>query len=139
MVQRVRIPLLEAKIRAVVAISLLDSIKRPAVTASPVGTLWARFSFGVVDAFFVGAADNAVCDYNRPNFLRFDECDDLFSNVSIHTYIRFLREPAFQRISIAVFAPEDADRNLRSNLCGRPVEGDGRNRVSAESLLHFSS
>jgi len=117
---------------------LLDSFKRPAVTASPVGTLWTGFSFGVVDAFFVRTADDAVCNYNRPNFLCFDECSDLFSDDRIRTYIRILRDPAFKRIGFEVLLFEDANCDFRGGLCSRPVEGYGRNRVSAESLLYLS-
>ena len=62
----------------------------------------AGFSFGVVDAFFVRAADDAVGNYNRPYVLCFDECSDLFSDDRIQTYIGFLREPAFERIGFEV-------------------------------------
>jgi hypothetical protein len=117
---------------------LLDSFERPAVTASPVGTLWAGISFGVVDAFFVRAADDAVGNYDRPNVLCFDECSDLFSDDGIQTYIGFLREPAFERIGFEVFLFEDADCDFRGGLCSRPVEGYGRDRVSAESPLYLS-
>ena len=116
---------------------LLDSFERPAVTASPVGTLRAGFSFGVVDAFFVRAADDAVGNYNRPNVLCFDECSDLFSDDRIQTYIGFLREPAFERIGITVFISEDANCNFRGGLYGRSIESDGRNRISAKSVLYL--
>lgn len=94
-----------------------------------------RISFVVVNAFFMRIADDALCKYNRPNILCFDECGDLFSDDGIQTYIGSPRGPAFERISIAVFLSEDANCDFRGDLCGRPIEGDGRSRVSAESLL----
>ena len=117
---------------------LLDSFKRPAVTASPVGTLWAGFSFGVIDSFFVRTADDAVCNYNRPNSLCFDECSDQLSDTDIRTYIGILREPALKRIGFEVFLFEDADCDFRGGFYSRPVEGYGRDRVSTESLLYLS-
>jgi hypothetical protein len=86
--------------------------------------LRAGFSFGVVDAFFVRAADDAVGSYNRPNVLCFDECSDLFSDDGIQTYIGFPREPAFERIGITVFISEDAPCDFRGGLYGRSIESD---------------
>ena len=63
---------------------------------------------------------------------------DLFSDDGIQTYIGFLREPAFERIGFAVFLFEDANCDFRGRLCSRPVEGYGRDRVSAESPLYLS-
>ena len=101
--------------------------------------MWAGFSFGVVDAFFVRTADDAVCNYNRLNALCFDECSDLFSDDGIQTYIGFLREPSFERIGFTVFISEDANCDFSGGLYGRPIEGDGRNRISAKSLLDLSA
>ena len=96
--------------------------------------MWAGFSFGVIDAFFVRTADDAVCNYNRLNVLCFDECSDLFSDDGIQTYIGFLREPSFVRIGITVFISEDANCDFSGGLYGRSIEGDGRNRVACDSL-----
>ena len=92
----------------------------------------AGFSFGVVDAFFVRAADDAVGNYNRPNVLCFDECSDLFSDHGIQTYIGFLTEPAFERIGFEVFLFEDANCDFRGGLCSRPVEGYGCEQAICE-------
>ena len=43
-------------------VASLDALTSEAVAASPVRTLRAGLSFGVVDAFFVRAADEAVGD-----------------------------------------------------------------------------
>ena len=55
--------------------------------ASPIRTLRAGFSFGVVDAFFMGTANDSVHNHNRLNFMCFDKCDDFFSNAQIGPYV----------------------------------------------------
>jgi hypothetical protein len=67
--------------------------------------------------------------------LRFDEFIAPLSDDDIDTYIGILKEPAFKRIGIAVLLSDDANSDFRGSRCGRPIEGDGRNRVSAKSLI----
>ena len=40
----------------------VDALAREAVAPGPVGALWARFSLGIINAFFVRAANEAVGD-----------------------------------------------------------------------------
>jgi hypothetical protein len=57
----------------------MNTLASEAVVPGPVGTLRAPFSFGVVDAFFVRAADDAVGDDYGLGGVLFEEGDDLLA------------------------------------------------------------
>ena len=62
---------------AIAAIHSVDSLLGPAITPHPVRALRTILSFGIVHAFFVGAADDAVGDYGGADRAGLEEGDDL--------------------------------------------------------------
>jgi hypothetical protein len=75
----------------------------------------ARFSFGVVDAFFVRAADDAVGDDYGLGSVLFEEGDDLLAHSGVGAHVHALGEPTFERSRLVALVAHDADDHLRSS------------------------
>ena len=65
---------------AIAAIHSVDSLLGPAITPRPVRALRTILSFGIVHAFFVGTADDAVGDYAGPDRVGLEEGHDLLAD-----------------------------------------------------------
>lgn len=115
----------------------LDAFTGETVAPSPVGTLGARFSLGVVDAFFVRAADETVGDDYGLGGVLFEEGEDLLSNGVIGAHVGIFAEPAFKGVGLLAFVTHDGNNDFRSEFGRWAVEGDGSDRIAAKALLDF--
>jgi hypothetical protein len=70
--------------------SSVNAFTRPAVAASPVRALRTRSAIGVIDAFFMGTADEPVCHHHRPGSVCGQKRNHLFANFGVRPYVGVL-------------------------------------------------
>jgi hypothetical protein len=98
---------------------------------APVRALRTILSFGVVHAFFMGAADDAVGDDGGADRMGLEEGDDLLADGGIMAHVQTaVGEPALQTIRLVILGKDNAGGDFGGQLVGRPIEGDRRDRIS---------
>src|SRR2546430_7864680 len=106
----------------------LDALASEAVATSPVRTLRAGFSLGVVDALLMRTSDKAIGDDHGLGGVLFEEGENLIANLEVGTHVEIVGEPALEWIRLAAFVAHDGDNDFRGEICGWSVEGDGGDR-----------
>ncbi len=117
----------------------MDHVARPAVPVSPKWTPGTGLTLGVVDAFLMGATDDAVSHYDRFHPMPLDEFKNLAANRRVGPNIVVLGEPAFQWVGFSTFRREDGNDDFCSAAVIRAVERHRRHRVSPETPAFFLS
>lgn len=117
--------------------SSLDALASEAVATSPVRTLRAGFSLGVVDAFLMRTSDEAIGDDHGLGGVLFEEGENLLANDGVGAHVGVFREPTFKGVGFAAFVTHDGDNDFRSEFGRWAVEGDGGDRIAAKALLDF--
>ena len=113
----------------------MDALAGETVAPRPVGALRAGFSLGVVDAFFVRAADEAIGDDHGLGGVLFEEGDNVLANGEVVAYVGIFGKPAFEWIRLVTLAAHDADNDLRGKSGCWPIESDSSDRVALKALL----
>jgi hypothetical protein len=113
----------------------VDAFAREPVATGPVGAPWTGFSLGVINAFFVRAANEAIGGDHGPNAVLFEESENLLADRRVAAHVGIFRKPAFERVRILTLVAHDADDYLRNKSCGWPIESDGSDRVALKALL----
>jgi hypothetical protein len=113
----------------------VDALAGEAVASGPVGAPRAGFSLGVVDAFFVRAADEAVGDDHGLGGMLFEEGENLLANVRVVAHIGIFGEPTFEWVRLMTLIAHDADNDLRRESGGWPIESDSGGRITVKTLL----
>src|ERR1700722_809637 len=91
----------------------LNPLVGKTVTSGPIGTLGARSSFRVVDAFFVRATDDAVSRDGGARCVRLEECQNLLANGGVVAHIQIaFRKPAFENIGVVIVGQDHANDDL---------------------------
>ena len=115
----------------------LDALASEAVATSPVRTLRAGLSLGVVDAFLMRTSDKTIGDDHGLGGVLFEEGENLIANLEVGTHVEIVGEPALEWIRLAAFVAHDGDNDFRGEICGWSVEGDGGDRIAAKALFDF--
>ena len=76
----------------------MDDLPGPAVAMGPERALRTDFSLGVVRAFFVGAANDAVGHNDGFGAVLVDESENRLADLGIVSNIVIFREPAFELV-----------------------------------------
>jgi hypothetical protein len=113
------------------------NLSGPTIATSPVGTGWTCFTFWIVDTLFVWAADYSIGKRDTLGAVASNELQNLLKYDEIEPDVALDRVPALQMGRFLSFTQNDSDRHLRRSLVTRPVESDGRNRVSGEPALRL--
>jgi hypothetical protein len=90
----------------------VDALAGKAVATGPVRALRAGFSLGVVNAFFVRAADEAVGNDHGLGSVLFEEGHNLLADGGVVAYVRIFGKPAFQWVWLVPLVAHDADNDL---------------------------
>jgi hypothetical protein len=123
---------------AIAAIHSVDSLLGPAITPHPVRALRTILSFGIVHAFFVGAADDAISDYGGADRVGLEEGHDLLAEGGIMAHIQAaIGELALQEIRFVILGGDNADGDFGGQLVGRPIEGDRSDGIAVKTALGF--
>jgi hypothetical protein len=121
---------------AITAIRSVDSLLGPAITPGPVRALRTILSFGIVHAFFVGAADDTVSDDGGADRVVLEEGHDLLADGGIMAHTQAaIGEPALQKIRFVILGEDNADGDFGGQLVGRPIEGDRSDGVAVKTAL----
>lgn len=121
---------------AIAAIRSVDSLLGPAITPRPVRALRTILSFGIVHAFFVGAADDAVSDYGGAGRVGLEEGHDLLADDGIMAHIQAaIGEPALQKIRFVILGEDNGDGDFGGQFVGRPMEGDRSDGIAVKAAL----
>src|SRR5579863_3775724 len=120
---------------------LLDSLACKPITSRPIGTLWAGFPRGIVDAFFVWTANESVGRDHRLHGMLFQESQHLLTDCRVTAHINVLREvlrePSFEWVRFATFVAHDSHNNLGRDVGCWAIKRNHRGRVTAKPLLSF--
>jgi hypothetical protein len=116
----------------------LNSFVREAVAAGPIRTLRTGGSVRIVNAFFMGTADDAVGNHSRAGSVRLEEGHDLLADSGITTHIQLaIGKPALEKIRFVIVGKNDADGDFGSHFVGRAIEGQNCNGVTLKRLTGF--
>ena len=74
---------------------------------------WAVFPVGVVDAFLMRTANDAIKGRDRLCPVLLDETNNCFSDFRIGSHIARFGEPSFEYRSLFAFCIDDADSDFR--------------------------
>jgi hypothetical protein len=116
--------------------SLLNQVSGEPVAVRPEGALRANFAIGIVDAFFVRAAQNPFGADYRFNSMRVEQLQDLSKNCPIGSSALFGKQP--HHLGIGPLGFHDADRSLGRVLVIGSVVDQGCYRIPAESARALS-
>jgi hypothetical protein len=83
----------------------------------------------------VWAADDAIWRDHGAGTVRSDESEDLKFDPGVETHVGAFRELALERVRLHTLGTNDGDHNLRRQLSGRAIVGDGCDGVAAKSPL----
>ena len=123
---------------AIAATHSVDSLLGPAITPRPVRALRTIPSFGIVHAFFVGAADDAVGDDGGADRVGLEEGHYLLADGGIMAHIQAaIGEPALQNVRFVILGEDNADGDFGGQLVGRPIEGDRSDGIAVKTVLGF--
>lgn len=81
----------------------LNTFVRETVAAGPIRTLRTGGSVRIVDAFFMGTADDAVGNHSRAGSVRLEKGHDLLADGGITTHIQLaIGKPALEKIRFVI-------------------------------------
>lgn len=96
----------------------MDALAREAVAPGPIGAPRAGFSLGVINAFFVRAANEAVGGDHGLGAVLFEESENLLASGGVVAHVSIFGEPAFEWVRILTLVANDADDHLRGKSGG---------------------
>lgn len=108
-------------------------LSRPAVTICPEWALRARGALGVVDAFLVWAANDAIDQDHRFCCVSRDELADLARDPGVRARILVFGKPTLQRVSLRAFTRDDPDSDFGRGLIIGTIERHSGQRITAEA------
>jgi hypothetical protein len=113
----------------------LNDIARKAISIRPERTRWAPASFGIVDAFFMRAADDAVDSNDALRALALQEGADAFENRFISPNVSGFQVPLLQRLWVSAFGLHYRHNDFASTSVVWSVVRDGCDGVTPKTLL----
>jgi hypothetical protein len=108
-----------------------------AVAACPKGALGTRLTVGIVHAFFMQTAYDAVDCGHGTDLMLTEKGLDLLSDGVVVADVAILGKPALELLGLVSFVGDDRHGNLGSQGRGGTLEGDGGDRITLESTLGF--
>jgi hypothetical protein len=108
-----------------------------AVAVRPIGALGTRLAVGIVHAFFMRTAYDAVDSGHGADLVLTEKGFDLLTYGVVVADVAVLGKPALELIGLVSFIREDRHGHLGSQGCGWAVESDGGEGITFESTLGF--
>ncbi len=103
---------------------------RPAIAISPVGTLGTCFACWIVNALFMGTADESINHRYALHLVVFNKIQDLLVDEWIQADIGRFRKPFVQKGDLIIlFRGDDANDNLRRERSVGAVIRNGREGI----------
>lgn len=118
--------------------SVLD-FSAPAVPMGPERAAWTLLPLGIVDAFFMWAANDPVGNDNTLCSLFADEEHDFFIHFMIASDVSAVAEPTFHRNRVLIVTGDDPHSDFGGELVVRPVVRDGSDWITGEAAVRFLS
>ena len=94
-------------------------------------------SFWIVRALFVWTPDDALRQDDRFRPVILYEFQNFAADGEIRAHILAVGEPAIQGRRLGILLGDDSNRYFRRDLVIRPVECDGRDRITPKTAAGF--